>query len=94
MYFKKFNIVKKDVLKLINPNTNTIYSEETSVSAFIKYKCVTVAFIQKMEHAQRFSGRCISYRSRGKTSSILLRNKSYGVEIRLFINNPRLLIYK
>ncbi len=93
MFSKISNAVKLQVLKKINPNTSMLNSESTLRKAS-KYKCITVAYVQKMEHAQRFTGRCISYRSRGKLTSILLRNKSYGVEIRLFVNNPRLLIYK
>ena len=60
----------------------------------VKYKCVRVAFMQKLEYAQVFSGRCISYRSRDKMTSVVLRNKKYGIEARFMLNNPRLIILK
>ena len=58
----------------------------------LKNKCISVAFVQKLEYAQSMSGRCVSFRSRGKISSIVLRNKKYGVESRFILNNPRLVI--
>jgi ribosomal protein L19 len=86
-----FNRVKKIKFNFFADN-NTRSINDLRKSA--KYKCIRVAFMQKLEYAQIFSGRCISYRSRSKISSVVIRNKKYGVEIRFIINNPRLVILK
>ena len=56
-------------------------------------KCLTVYLIANREYTYKISGRCTSFRSRGKISNLVIRNFSYGVEQRIFINNPRLDIY-
>jgi hypothetical protein len=58
----------------------------------VKFKCIQVGFIQRLEYMQSFTGRCISYRSKKKISSVTLRNKKYGVEARFILGNPRLVI--
>jgi len=53
-------------------------------------KCVTIYLIADREYTYKISGRCTSFRSRRNMSSFVIRNFSYGVEQRVFINNPRL----
>lgn len=56
-------------------------------------RCLTFYLIANREYTYKIAGRCTSFRSRGKISSFVVRNSSYGVEQRIFINNPRLDIY-
>jgi len=63
-----------------------------NINKHIKYKAVMVAFVQKLGYNQNVTGRCISVRSRGKISSIVIRNKQYGIYIRFILNNPKLVI--
>lgn len=82
--------IKDKIIRDIMGNNS---SDESKLKKTIKFKCLKAAYIQKLEHGQIFSGRCISYRYRKNLSSFVIRNKVYGVEIRLFVNNPRLLVY-
>lgn len=56
-------------------------------------RCLTIYLIANREYTYKISGRCTSFRSRGKISNFVVRNFSYGVEQRIFVNNPRLDIY-
>lgn len=56
-------------------------------------RCLTIYLVASREYTYKISGRCMSFRSRGKISNFVVRNFSYGVEQRIFINNPRLDIY-
>jgi hypothetical protein len=47
---------------------------------------------EELEYVYTTEGRCSSHRSRGKISSILVRNTKYGVEQRFFLFNPRLIV--
>lgn len=60
---------------------------------FVRAKCIRVSIFDALEYNHMYEGRCISVRSRGKITSILVRNKKYGVEQRIFVNNPRVLLY-
>jgi hypothetical protein len=67
-------------------------SSNARLKSSVKNKCITVAFMQKLEYAQSVSGRCVSFRSKSKITSLVIRNKKYGIEIRFMVNNPRFLI--
>lgn len=56
-------------------------------------RCLIIYLVASREYTYKMTGRCMSFRSQGKISSLLIRNFSYGVEQRIFINNPRLGIY-
>jgi hypothetical protein len=58
-----------------------------------KNRVLRANFFQELEYEYHLHGRCVSYRSKGKISSIVVRNINYGVEQRIFVNMPRLLIY-
>lgn len=81
---------------MFNRTKQTIKKFEKKAPAlkYLKYRCVKCAFMQKIEYAQVVSGRCISVGGRGNTRSILVRNKKYGIEVRYFLNNPRLILFK
>jgi hypothetical protein len=70
------------------------FNNNIGIKKLVKNKCISVAFMQKLEYAQSMSGRCVNVRSKGRVSSILLRNKKYGVVSRFLVNNPRLVILK
>lgn len=97
----KNNLVTPKYLRLMTTNRAQIIKnnflkniENIGIKKLVKNKCISVAFMQKLEYAQSMSGRCVNVRSRGKLSSILLRNKKYGVTCRFLLNNPRLVILK
>lgn len=69
-------------------------NENIGLKKLVKNKCISIAFMQKLEYAQSISGRCVNVRSKGKVSSILIRNKKYGVESRFLVYNPRLIILR
>lgn len=48
---------------------------------------------EELEYIYANEGRCMSIRSRGKLSSIVVRNKKYGSEQRVFLDNPRLVLF-
>ncbi len=89
-------------IKKIQKKLNIIYKkiEFSHKSAKIKNApinsgtCATIYLIADRGYAYKISGRCMSFRSRGKISSFLLRNISYGIEQRIFISNPLLDIYR
>jgi len=58
----------------------------------IKGKPIKIAKFEELEYVYNAEGRCMSYRSRGKITSVLVRNSKYGVEQRIFIYNPRLVL--
>lgn len=58
----------------------------------LKNRIVKVIFFQENEYLAINRGRCISYRSRGKMSSIVLRSKPFTTEQRIFVNSPRLIV--
>lgn len=58
----------------------------------LKGKTIKIAKFEELEYVYNTEGRCMSYRSRGKITSVLIRNAKYGVEQRIFIYNPRLII--
>jgi hypothetical protein len=69
--------------------------DEKKLRVDVKNKCMLVAYIQKLEYAQSFSGRCVSIRFKSrKAKSILVRNRKYGTQVRVILNNPRLVIVK
>lgn len=76
-----------------NKTRNAFIDQKVNL-AKVKYRCVQCIFMQKLEYAQVVSGRCVSVRNRGVAASILVRNKKYGVEVRYFLNNPRLIIFR
>lgn len=63
-----------------------------SIFPALKGKTIKVAKFEELEYVYNTEGRCMSYRSRGKITSVLIRNAKYGVEQRIFIYNPRLII--
>lgn len=58
----------------------------------LKGKVIKIAKYQELEYVYNTEGRCISYRSRGKIASVLLRNIKYGTEQRIFVCNPRMVL--
>jgi ribosomal protein L19 len=58
----------------------------------LKNRLVSLTKYEELEYIYTTEGRCSSHRSRGKMSSILVRNKKYGVEQRFFLFNPRLIL--
>jgi hypothetical protein len=61
-------------------------------TAQFKSRLLSLTKYEELEYVYMTEGRCSSHRSRGKMSSILVRNTKYGVEQRFFLFNPRLLI--
>jgi ribosomal protein L19 len=61
-------------------------------TAKFKNQLVSLTKYEELEYVYTTEGRCSSHRSRGKMSSILVRNTKYGVEQRFFLFNPRLLL--
>jgi hypothetical protein len=75
-------------------NNYVINSFSSVVKQLLKIKRpLTIYLVANQEYTYKMSGRCMSFRSRGKIANLLIRNYSYGVEQRIFINNPRLGIY-
>lgn len=88
MFSREKNIVNWYNKKFTDQN-------EKLVRMNIKNRCMLVAYIQKLEYAQSFSGRCVSIRFKSrKAKSILVRNRKYGTQVRVILNNPRLVIIK
>lgn len=69
------------------------FSHKDHESVLKSKRCIQIYIFADREYSYKFSGRCISFRSRGKISSLVLRNFSYGIEQRFFTNNPRLVAY-
>lgn len=76
----------------IHNQTGEVGFFKNIIKKFNKQGCVQISLVGPKEHNINFSGRCISIRSKGKISSIVIRNHSYGVEQRIFCFNPRLFI--
>lgn len=86
---KKYNsITKKE-----QPSVKNRLKPESNIEKLRAKKCLIVYLIADREYTYRISGRCTSFRSRRNISSFVIRNSSYGVEQRVFVNNPRLDIY-
>jgi uncharacterized protein (DUF1499 family) len=84
---------ERDILNWYNKKFTDL--EEKKVRVNIKNRCMLVAYIQRLEYAQSFSGRCVSIRSKSRRAkSILVRNRRYGTQVRVILNNPRLVIVK
>lgn len=58
----------------------------------LKGRVVKATRTEELEYAYTAPGRCIGHRSRGKTSSIVVRRRASTSETRLLLHNPRLLI--
>lgn len=56
----------------------------------VKYKVVKMTKVEELAYLHKFAGRCMSIRSRGKITSIKVRNSRFGTEHRLFLYNPGL----
>jgi hypothetical protein len=69
------------------------FVHKTLGKTYFKNRVIELKFFQEREYRYTTRGRCISYRSKGKISSIVVRNVAYGTEQRVFINIPRLLVY-
>jgi ribosomal protein L19 len=71
-------------------NYNTDFKKNKKT--FAKGQCLQFTKYEDLEYVYSTLGRCLSHRSRGKISSIKIRNISFGVEYTLFIHNPRLVV--
>lgn len=87
-----FNRAKNIKLKFLSSQYSN--SEVSRLKNSSKYGCIAIAFMQRLEYAQSLSGRSTSFRSRGKMSSVVVRNKKYGIEARFILYNPRLVILR
>lgn len=58
-------------------------------SSKLNGKNIKIMKYEELEYVHSSEGRCMSQRSRGKMSSLLIRNCKYGVETRIFLFNPR-----
>jgi len=67
-----------------SPNRNLLRS--------LKGRAIKITRTEELEYAYTAPGRCYGCRSRGKSSSILVRRKAAATETRLLLANPRLLI--
>ncbi len=56
-----------------------------------KGKTIQLTKFEELEYVFSMEGRCMSFRSRGKMSSVLIRNIKYGAEQRVFVFNPRVI---
>ncbi len=84
---------EKNILNWYNKKVEDV--EDKKVRVTIKNRCMLVAYIQKLEYAQSFYGRCVSIRFKNrKAKSILVRNRKYGTQVRVILNNPRLVIIR
>jgi hypothetical protein len=57
----------------------------------LKNRLVVSTRFEELEYIYSSVGRCLSVRSRGKMTSLHVRNIRYGVEQRLFVANPRII---
>lgn len=58
----------------------------------LKGKVIKIAKFEELEYVYNTEGRCMSYRSKGKMTSVLVRNIKYGTEQRIFVCNPRVVL--
>jgi len=65
---------------------------KSSYKHLFKNRMVFTTRYEELEYIYSSWGRCLSVRSRGKMTSLQIRNIRYGVEQRLFISNPRIII--
>lgn len=86
---RRLNLKRKKVYQYILEKTG----DYINLNKLKSKKCAEIRVMNETEYISSLSGRCISIRSRGKISSILMRNLFYGVEQRLFLNNPRIFLF-
>jgi hypothetical protein len=95
--------MRRDKIKIVSINQPIIISHKDKLVSIIKrknsyliakYKVVEIGTITELEYGYNVVGRCMSYRSRGKITSFVVRDINFGMEHRFFTSNPRLIIRK
>jgi hypothetical protein len=59
---------------------------------FVKGRPIQILKYEDLEYVHSMEGRCLSYRSKGKMSSVRVRNVKYGTESLIFLGNPRVVL--
>ena len=61
-------------------------------NVFVRGRPIVVVKYEDLEYVHSIEGRCLSYRSKGKISSIKFRNTKYGTEHIVLVANPRVVL--